>query len=57
MTGKGDTQRPTDHKKWSANYDNIKCTPEEDEEFARIQDNPSTRSGLAQNNDRSEKTK
>lgn len=36
--GKGDTMRPTDHKKWSNNYDNIKWTKEEDEEFARLQD-------------------
>ena len=34
--GKGDTQRPTDHKKWSNNYDQIKWTVEEDEEFERI---------------------
>lgn len=35
--GKGDTQRPTDHKKWSDNYDQIKWTVEEDEEFKRIE--------------------
>jgi hypothetical protein len=35
--GKGDTQRPTDHKKWSNNYDQIKWTQEEDEEFKRIE--------------------
>lgn len=35
--GKGDTQRPTDHKKWSNNYDQIKWTVEEDEEFKRIE--------------------
>ena len=34
--GKGDTMRPTDHKKWSNGYDNIKWTKEEDEEFKRI---------------------
>lgn len=34
--GKGDKQRPTDHKKWSNGYDNIKWTREEDEEFERI---------------------
>lgn len=34
--GKGDKQRPTDHKKWSSGYDNIKWTLEEDEEFDRI---------------------
>jgi hypothetical protein len=36
--GKGDKQRPTDHKKWSSGYDNIKWTKEEDEEFDRLQD-------------------
>jgi hypothetical protein len=40
--GKGDTQRPTDHNKYSANYDAIfRQTKEdwqaEDEEFERIQ--------------------
>ena len=30
--GKGSNQRPTDHKKWSSGYDNIKWTKEEDEE-------------------------
>lgn len=35
--GKGDKQRPTDHKKWSSGYDNIKWTKEEDEEFERLQ--------------------
>jgi hypothetical protein len=40
--GKGDTQRPTDHDKFSANYDAIfRQTKEdwkaEDEEFERIQ--------------------
>jgi hypothetical protein len=40
--GKGDTQRPTDYKKYNDNYDNIfKKTKEdwkaEDEEFERIQ--------------------
>lgn len=34
--GKGDKQRPTDQKKWSDNYDQIKWTVEEDEEFNRI---------------------
>ena len=38
MNGKGDKQRPTDHNKWSNNYDNIKWTKEEDEEFDRLQD-------------------
>lgn len=27
--GKGDKQRPTDHKKWSSGYDNIKWTKED----------------------------
>jgi len=35
--GKGDKQRPTDQKKFSANYDQIKWTLEEDEEFKRIE--------------------
>ena len=35
--GKGDKQRPTDHKKWSNNYDQIKWTVEEDEEFKTIE--------------------
>ena len=35
--GKGDSQRPTDHKKWSNNYDQIKWTVEEDEEFKTIE--------------------
>jgi len=35
--GKGDTMRPTDHKKWSDNYDQIKWTVEEDEEFKNIE--------------------
>ena len=34
--GKGSDRRPTDHKKWSNNYDNIKWTKEEDE--TRLQD-------------------
>lgn len=37
--GKGDKQRPTDHKKFSTNYENIKWTTEEDEEFDRIERN------------------
>ena len=50
MNGKGDKQRPTDHKKWSSGYDNIKWTKEEDEEFDRIstvQDNPSSKRPVA----------
>jgi hypothetical protein len=49
--GKGSEQRPTDHKKWSNNYDNIKWTKEEDEEFERItevQDGTSPQRTLAQ---------
>jgi len=49
--GKGDKQRPTDHKKWSSGYDNIKWTKEEDEEFERItkvQDGTSPQRTLAQ---------
>jgi len=45
--GKGDKQRPTDHKKWSSGYDNIQWTKEEDEEFDRIQDRSSTERPLA----------
>jgi len=48
MSGKGDKQRPTDFKKWSNNYDNIKWTREEDEEFASLQDRLSTESTVAQ---------
>ena len=36
--GKGSEQRPTDHKKWSDNYDQIKWTAEEDEEFDRLKE-------------------
>lgn len=47
--GKGSTQRPTDEKKFSANYDNIKWTKEEDDEFERITKNgSSTERTLAQ---------
>ena len=46
--GKGDAQRPTDHKKWSSNYDQIKWTKEEDEEVDRLQDRLSTERPLAQ---------
>jgi len=45
--GKGDKQRPTDHKKWSSGYDNIQWTKEEDEEFDRIQDRSSTERTVA----------
>lgn len=46
--GKGDKQRPTDHKKWSNGYDNIQWTKEEDEEFNRLQDSLSAKRTLAQ---------
>jgi hypothetical protein len=46
--GKGDARRPTDHKKWSNGYDNIKWTKEEDEEFTRLQDRISTERAVAQ---------
>ena len=46
--GKGDARRPTDYKKWSNGYDNIKWTKEEDEEFTRLQDRISTERALAQ---------
>jgi hypothetical protein len=45
--GKGDKQRPTDHKKWSSGYDNIQWTKEEDEEFNRIQNRTSTERPVA----------
>jgi hypothetical protein len=45
--GKGDKQRPTDHKKWSSGYDNIQWTKEEDEEFDRIQDSSSSERTVA----------
>lgn len=46
--GKGDKQRPTDHKKWSSGYDNIQWTTEEDEEFTRLQDRLSTERPVAE---------
>ena len=47
--GKGDSPRKTDHAKFSANYDQIKWTREEDEEFDRINKNsPSTQCPVAQ---------
>jgi hypothetical protein len=48
--GKGDKQRPTDHKKWSSGYDNIQWTKEEDEEFTRLQDSLSTKRPVAETN-------
>ena len=51
--GKGSIQRPTDEKKFRDNYDQIKWTKEEDEEFTRLQDRLSTERALA---DRNEKT-
>ena len=53
--GKGSTQRPTDHKKWSSGYDNIQWTKEEDEEFDRIQDRSSTERTVAQSGTETEK--
>lgn len=51
--GKGDARRPTDENKFRSNYDQIKWTREEDEEFDRIKsreaDSLSGRS--TQNND------
>jgi len=35
--GKGDARRPTDENKFRSNYDQIKWTVEEDEEFERIE--------------------
>jgi hypothetical protein len=46
--GKGDKQRPTDHKKWSTGYDNIHWKKEEDEDFNLIQDRTSTERPVAQ---------
>jgi len=54
--GKGDAQRPTDHKKWSSNYDQIKWTREEDEEFNRLQDRLSTQRTVADSTGEEEKT-
>lgn len=55
--GKGDKQRPTDHKKWSSGYDNIQWTTEEDEEFNRLQDRSSSKRPLALPATESEKAK
>lgn len=55
--GKGDKQRPTDHKKFSTNYENIKWTTEEDEEFDRIERNQngfSAKRSVARQHDSSE---
>ena len=57
--GKGHAQRPTDQKKWSSGYDNIKWTKEEDDEFDRItkaQNGSSAERPLAQVGDSREKT-
>jgi hypothetical protein len=35
--GKGDARRPMDENKFRSNYDQIKWTVEEDEEFKRIE--------------------
>ena len=55
--GKGSTQRPTDHKKWSSGYDNIQWTREEDEEFNRIQDSSSAKCAVAQDGGEGEASK
>ncbi len=54
--GKGDKQRPTDHKKWSSGYDNIKWTTEEDEEFNRLQDRLGSERTVAKVGNNGEKT-
>ena len=54
--GKGDKQRPTDHKKWSSGYDNIKWTTEEDEEFNRLQDRLGSKRTVAEVGNNGEKT-
>ena len=51
MSGKGDTQRPTDHKKFSDNYDLIFGKKNEP-----VQDSPSTERPVAQVGDSGEKT-
>lgn len=53
--GKGDAMRPTDHKKWSSGYDNIKWTKEEDEEFNRLQDRIGSERAVAQERPDSDK--
>jgi len=35
--GKGDARRPTNENKFRSNYDQIKWTVEEDEEFKKIE--------------------
>ena len=35
--GKGDARRPTNENKFRSNYDQIKLTVEEDEEFKKIE--------------------
>lgn len=52
--GKGDTQRPTDHNKFSSNYDLIwgkkkEDAQAEDEEFERIQREQGERSCRKEN--------
>ena len=56
MSGKGSDQRPTDHKKWSSGYDQIKWTTEEDEEFDRLQDRLSSKRPVAQGEDQNDQT-
>ena len=50
--GKGDKQRPTDHKKWSNNYDQIKWTvkddkPKENEASQSLPERPTPNEDLA----------
>ena len=52
MSGKGDTQRPTDHKKFSNNYDLIFKKKNEP-----VQNNPSPKCPLALPTDEREKGK
>lgn len=54
--GKGDSRRPTDENKFRSNYDQIKWTREEDEEFNRLQDRLSTQRTVADSTGKKEKT-
>lgn len=51
MSGKGSDQRPTDHKKFSDNYDLIFGKKNEP-----VQNSPSTKRPLAQDGDSGEET-
>ena len=53
--GKGDARRPTDENKFRSNYDNIKWTKEEDEEFNRLQDRIGSERAVAQKRPDSDK--